>query len=190
MIIPVGYGEAVWVLDMASDPQPYLVTLGFKSTTFTSAKIYADIMGTTWNTNLKSGTSSEVTLREIRMQYNDGTGMLLYNKNQGLVGTGGTAVLPSNCALLVKKTTGIGGRQNQGRNFWPSMVAEGVVDARGLIAAATVTSFQNAFNAVFTDLNTPADSDPVILHSSAGTPTIITGFVVASLIATQRRRMR
>jgi hypothetical protein len=175
---------------MASDPQPYLVTWGFKATSLAAAKIHADAMYTTWVNNLRSATSSEVTLREIRMQYNDGIAMQLYTKNAASIGTGGTGVLPSNCSVLVKKLTGVGGRQNQGRNFWPSMVAEGSVDARGLINAATVTAFQNAFNAVWTDLSTPADSDPVILHSSLLTPTLLIGLAVAPLIATQRRRMR
>lgn len=100
--------------------------------------------------------------------------------------------ITSNCALLVKKQTALGGRRNRGRFFAPpSFLNEGAVDASGNISSGPLASIQTMWTNFFNALAT-ADLEPQLFHQGAGAPapTPITGFQVDSLIATQRRRMR
>lgn len=131
--------------------------------------------------------------------------------NETLAGAMGAAVLPNNCALLVKKQTAVGGRRNHGRMFIPAgYVGEAEVDGTGLISAGNQTFFQDHVNQFYENLRdstgTPGPTFtsywPVLFHSdardpdgnvipnTAPPPTDITALVADPRIATQRQRMR
>lgn len=107
---------------------------------------------------------------------------------------------PSNCAVLVKKKTGFGGRKNTGRMFLPAgYLTEIAVGAIGDLAAGALTAFTANLAQFMDNLrdNAPLAGDeetnfmPTLLHSDpAETPTDITSLVPDRLIATQRQRMR
>lgn len=99
--------------------------------------------------------------------------------------------LPNNSALLVKKLTGLGGRKNRGRNYYPDVLVS-AVDGSGVIDVSSRDSYQTAWDTFIAELNgVPGLESPHLLHSDeADNPTLITAFVVQSKIATQRRRMR
>lgn len=115
-------------------------------------------------------------------------------------GTATWACTPSNCALLIKKRTALGGRPNVGRMFLPAgYLYEEDIDPLGMIGGGSHTSQQanaNQFYENLIDSTTAvgqpiADFQPVLFHNDASRePTPITSFAVDRLIATQRQRMR
>lgn len=55
----------------------------------------------------------------------------------GLTGILAGAILPNNCSLAVSFRTGLAGRTNRGRIFWPSFLESEVTDQRVLSAKQT-----------------------------------------------------
>lgn len=108
-----------------------------------------------------------------------------------VAGSASGSTVPSNCALLVRKGTALGGRKYRGRCFVPPWaLAETSVDQAGNIAPALVASLQTNFTDLLTELLT-FEISPRLFHTSpSDTPTTITTLTVQSLLATQRRRMR
>lgn len=102
----------------------------------------------------------------------------------GAAGSGGV----SNTAYLVRKNSGLGGREGRGRMYLPGVTevdvgSDGLVDP--ILLGALQTDVTN-FGAGLTLGGFPM----VILHNSATTPTPVTTLVVQSRVATQRRRLR
>lgn len=115
------------------------------------------------------------------------------------VGTDTRAVLPSNCAFLIKKRTGTAGRRGRGRCYLPScFLPEGLVDQHGFITELRHESDQDAADAWLVGLTggPPARfANAVVFHDSAGSgteppPTVITKLEAGQQIATRRTRMR
>jgi hypothetical protein len=113
--------------------------------------------------------------------------------------TGGSAgpVVPPNCALLVSKVTGVGGRRNRGRVYYPPVTLnEDQVSNSGTITPATLLLYQADWDAFLAELEL-SNIPPVVAHQydpdlgeTALTPTPMISFVVSGRIATQRRRLR
>jgi len=103
----------------------------------------------------------------------------------GLVGSS----VPSNVAVLIKKTSATGGRIGRGRNFLPWAVDEATVDQVGIIAVSQVALIQTAVTNFLNNLS--AGNVPmVILHSTdQGLPPLVTALTPDRLVATQRRRL-
>jgi hypothetical protein len=105
------------------------------------------------------------------------------------------ATLPANCAVLGHKMTGLAGRHNRGRLYYPG-IAEGVVDENGNLASAQITHYNTQFAAYLSAVNGISGiATMVLVHAprvgnSAPTPTPITSIIVDLRIATQRRRLR
>jgi len=191
-------GVGRWILQQAGDSAPFNVTLGFVSDTGGHAQDFVDAMASTWHDNLRDSTTTALTLVSTEALWFDGTNEFTFAHDLGEAGTGGTGVLPSNCALLVRKNTFYAGRKYRGRMYWPSMLAEGDVDINGEIDSDVVTALQGHFDDVFADLDGVHISvfsallhDKVtdgVLDDTPASP--LSSFFVNSKIATQRRRMR
>lgn len=125
------------------------------------------------------------------VRYNDGSGFVPYAHPAAVVGTRAQAPLPSNCAMLIRKRSAMGGRANQGRMYFPpAYLFEGNVDLNGNIDGADVTAMQVMFNDFMTELNTGGLYMQIFHTPSLSTPTEVTQLELQSKIATQRRRMR
>lgn len=106
------------------------------------------------------------------------------------VGTASGGGVIVNTALLVSKTTALGGRKNKGRMYVPMcQVAEADIDAGGFIGAGQVTNLQGRYTVAFQQ-SILVDAQLCIHHSDGSTGTPMTGLVVGSKAATQRRRLR
>ena len=107
----------------------------------------------------------------------------------GINGAANTPPDSPQVALLVKKSTAGGGRQQRGRMFLP-IVAESQTDAGGMLTTASLNAFETAVDAWLADLavrNVPM----VLLHNAVETlPTPVVGLTVDVRVATQRRRLR
>jgi hypothetical protein len=114
---------------------------------------------------------------------------------QMIQGGSGVAMLPQNCAFLVKKLTAFAGRRNRGRFFLPS-VHEGAVDAVGNLDQTLIDNLQGKVNSWLGALIADVDiAGMAILHSiplagATPPPTPVIQLTVDRKIATQRRRLR
>jgi hypothetical protein len=137
---------------------------------------------------------STVSLTATRVSLGtDGSADLVYVLSASVAGGGGSMVsAPPNCAVLVKKSTDLGGRRGRGRMYIPWCVLGVNISEAGVIAGASVTSIQNAVNAWRTALTTRA-VPLVLLHrpgkSALAPPSPVTGLAVDNRVATQRRRV-
>jgi hypothetical protein len=134
----------------------------------------------------------EYSLESCVAAFGTSTGDLVAQFVSHTQGTVSDSPITSNCALLVRKNTALGGRRNRGRFFAPpSLLNEGAVDPSGNISSGPLASLQTLWTNFFNLLAT-ADLEPQLFHqgSSPPAPTPVTSFTVDSLIATQRRRMR
>lgn len=66
---------------------------------------------------------------------------------------------------------------------------EALVDAAGILDAASVTAIQLWYTNLWTAWDATTFG-PALLHEDGSTPDAITGFSLQSLVATQRRRVR
>lgn len=107
------------------------------------------------------------------------------------VGSGGANGLVVNCALLVNKNTGVGGRKNRGRAFVPPFnIPEASVDQAGFLLAGDLVN-QAAGYAAYRGKLEAEDLFLFVFHSSPADPaTLITSLTVSPQVATQRRRLR
>lgn len=187
--VPVGYVRFNHVLRLTGDQQDILVTLAFNSTVIAQG----DIQGVcnsvfTAYKNGWGGLPSAYQLNRVDGYW--GNGLVGSSNAAPFQFTGSMSALPQNCAYLIKKITGVGGRRNRGRMYVPG-VPENVVDAAGNLLAAEIDAIQGMLGTWFTALQAiTALGDPVILHNNSSTPTPITSFQCDPRIATQRRRMR
>lgn len=107
----------------------------------------------------------------------------------GLVGQRVIKSAPPNCATLVRKSTGLRGRSERGRSYWPGCLAGADILEGGVIDPTVFIDRVNRFTNLFNRL-AGVGADMVLLHSSSSDPTPVTSYDVDALIATQRRRLR
>lgn len=117
-------------------------------------------------------------------------------------GTNAMSSLPPNCAILLRKITGVGGRRNRGRVYLPFMLNEGEVDETGAISAGVKTDVNAAAALWLADLadgdgymcianrtyDVAWDVSPRHLVSVEMGPEV-TSLLCEPTIATQRKRM-
>ena len=188
LVIPDGYALCAWKWSLLGDPEPMYTTVG--QATPVTGQVVAEEFADAWLSQFPaSNMGNPWTFLGATVRFGQPSGPpLIYEAQRSVTGTSNQATIPSNCALLVKKATAMGGRANRGRFFVPmTSVGEDGVDGHGMMSGALVASLQTAWTALHGLL------DPVILHDSSSpvsTPTPVTSFIVQRQIATQRRRMR
>lgn len=202
LIIPPGFGQVSWRFTLTGDPEPIIFTMGVDlgdaaGDFQTACNRATNCFTTAWAV---SDISNQYSFMGTTLRVGqDGAPPLIFETNPGAyTGTFTGAILPQNCAFLVRKLTASAGRRNRGRFYLPPFgVGEGSVDAKGVIDSSGVTNIQNRVNAFRTALISTATIElpPVILHSTGSLPTVpaptpITAFTVDPIIATQRRRLR
>ncbi len=199
LVIPNQFGVLTlrWIAE--NDPEEMVSTLGYGAFGTNPDDVVAIAAG--FNSDWKaafpaSAFSSRYTYKGVRIQHRPAAGgdLIEAEITENIVGTGTSNPLPSNTALLVRKTSSIGGRKHKGRMYIPPWwLPEVNIDSNGRMISVDVASLQTRFTAFFdaTLLQTEPNVAPVVLHSAAITPpTVIEALVVQDQVATQRRRMR
>lgn len=203
--IPPGYAEAWLQFTIATDPEPMYTSLGVGLASGITPSVAAtnnilDVMtarigpllGASYVTRGSHVLWGQDAPDDVRI---DGTG--------GTVNGTGSAPLPNNTAMLVKKSTTEGGRRGRGRMFIPG-IQEASVDDAGVIAAATRTLYQTELNTMLANLvglpevAAAALFRPARAAGPGGVPPFLPGLPPAQIVgltldqrvATQRRRMR
>lgn len=149
------------------------------------ANAVLDSIDTTWQPAI----SSNVQIGPVKADFNSGGGPVPGFSDTSLRGLAAQNSIPSNGALLVRKSTILSGRANRGRFYLPWALEESDVSAIGIIDGSTVTDYQGLMDDFLTALSTNG-VPMVVLHSGAGTPAPVSALNVAPVIATQRRRLR
>lgn len=198
MPVPEGFYEATYIFKNEASPRLATFSLGFVrvdlSTPSASAaaielRAHAVADGMPFD---NAEMINDWFFEGVSVAQGTSTGDIVGQSLLSVQGTLVDASVPSNCALIVKKNTALGGRRFRGRMFVPPIILnEGAVDAAGNILTSPLASIQGNFDlwlaAMIAD-----DWAPVLFHQGAGAPapTAITSFTCDSLIGTQRRRMR
>lgn len=171
-----------------------------------TAQGWADFLQDKFQLHLKSLLDNEVVIVNTTTLRGDGTSTFTTGESTaaGTRGTVSHASLPSNCAVLGKKLTGVGGRRNRGRIYLPWFVAEGNVDETGGIDSGVISDIQTGVTAWLGAINAVTNADMVIanrtydrawnvpgrrLVSTETSGNQVTAITIERTIATQRRRM-
>lgn len=169
------------------------------------AQAWADFLQDAFADAHKSQTDSQATIMRTSVLKGDGssTPEVGISTAAGTAGTASASTLPPNCACLVKKVTGVGGRINRGRLYMPWYLTEADVDETGLIDPTAVSSRQTAMNDWKTAVEAEGPSDMIIANRVYDLPwtdpaRVVTevnigasliALTVENMLATQRRRM-
>lgn len=194
VIIPLNASQLTFKFALEGDIEEQVITLGLEETVGADPEAFAvhaytvsSASGMPFN---PAGMMTPYTFLGVSCTTMTGSGPVTFEELDPETGTAGGNPLPSNCALLVKKNTGLGGRRNRGRFFVPLFgLTDANVDPLGNIN--TLTATQVIYSAWYDALQANSTLPPVaLLHSDGGPATAITSFTVDGRIATQRTRMR
>lgn len=200
IFVPVDSAQLLFRVALTGDPEEMVVTMGYHpdNAADTAQEIADDALaaatatGSIWDD--AASYSSNYTFVGVTARKMTTTGEEVAETLSGVVGSIAATTLPQNCAFLVKKRTGMGGRRGQGRFFLPPMsLLEGDVGPTGIIDGADVTAMQARCTAFLTALN--VNGTAMLFHYPfTGTPdpapNAITALTFEPRIATQRKRLR
>lgn len=125
------------------------------------------------------------------------TGPIAWSRTRNIAGLANIVPPPPNTSILVRKTSNRGGKRGRGRMFLPpAWVGEGSIDHLGFWTASG--SLLESYLDLMIDNLAANDLQPMLLHAPSKVnpaapvppPTVITGFVLTSQVATQRKRLR
>lgn len=191
MVIPDEYAQVNLLFDWTTTQLKAEVVFGISRATlaFTPEDVADNVETAYLDGDLRTVQTTFITLTSINVKFgpNDtGPSFELPVSHQGTLTNEG--VTP-NTALLIKKTTAVGGRRGRGRMYWPG-IEEGVIDAYGNIDPGAQSTFQDKFTSFKESLSTN-DVPMVVLHGQSGfTPHLVSSLIVQPVAATQRRRLR
>lgn len=190
MIIPVGYGQVSLPLTHSGMSRQAFVTWGFQNSgALIGPTIIGDAVMDALESTVNVALDTEVTIGPAQVRVNIGGTELVGESTESATGGSPDARPAPNVALLVKKVSGVAGRKNRGRFYWPWAINNASINELGTISAGTVSDFQDLFDTFLENLTT--EGVPMrILHNSAGTPAAVIALQVQPLVATQRRRVR
>lgn len=139
--------------------------------------------------NLWGGIGSEETTLKRTIMRGDTLG---FEYDQDQVGGNAGAIPSPQIALLVRKSTGLLGKENRGRMYFPCVLLEADIDDSGNCTGTGFTSLKGDIEDWYTGLGTNPDltGGMVIQHAAGTTPTPVTSITVESVVATQRRRLK
>jgi hypothetical protein len=188
LFIPAGFAQGAWRFSLSGDPEVMVTTIGIdldEATPQQAADQFADL----WTQHFPGNNmAAGWTYLGATLRVGTGAAPLIVEAPRNVPGTGPGNSLPSNCALLVKKRTALGGRSGRGRMFVPlTSVGEEGVTPNGFMSAALTGVLQGVYTSIWGAMSF------VLLHDSLSpvtVPTALTSLIVDPQIATQRRRMR
>jgi hypothetical protein len=181
------------------------VTFGLACTgtpSLTVAQDSIDDFQAAFNAGLAGQFDSEVTILQPTIRLGDGstTPFEAVAAGSPASGTNATTFPPPQVATLVKKSTGVGGKKNRGRSYFPFLTASSAISENGTINntqlgiingilatfLAQLVTDQIAMVIVNKTFNTP--HPPHFVTAVTGGPAV-TSYICEPLVATQRRRL-
>lgn len=190
MIIPVGYGSVALPITHEGQARSAFVTWGFQNSgALIGPVVIADAVMDALESTISVALDSSCTIGPAQVRVNIGGDELVGESTETQIGGSPDARPAPNTALLVQKRSGVAGRKNRGRFYWPWSVNNDSIREDGSISPGTVSDFQDLFDTFLENLTT--EGIPMrVLHNSAGVPAPVIALSVSPLVATQRRRLR
>lgn len=190
--ITPGFAEVTVSYDVPGSGSPAMTVFGVDAGVITDPRTIADAIGVILasTSSFRDNMDSNTGITRVKVLLNiDGEPFLVGESSTSIAGALSGSALPPNNAYLVKKVTGLSGRQYQGRMYIPG-VPEASVNEGGFLETADLASLQLNMNQFLAALST-AGYPMVLLHTAPlATPTSVTSLIVDTRIGTQRRRMR
>lgn len=204
MPTPVGFAEIAVEYVHFADPEPWFNVFGVElDLGNNSAQEAVDHVAAVWTTNIADALSENVIMTSVvgRVGQDGAPDIVVPSTLPEYTGTNTGAMLPQNCAALIRKNTNLGGRRGRGRFFLPAVLPEPLVTDTGQMDSTLRSFLQGIADDILLGLATPdpvtgATTPMVILHSpgqsggSVPPPTPVETLTVATTIATQRQRLR
>lgn len=183
----------------------YVIPPGFARLTFQYAPVSPIGSAIVWGVGVASPPSAAI-LDDIVDWYSDvfvdvqGDGYVLQRAEMrsdtlveerivSIASTASGAFPPPQVAALISLSSGLPGRSNRGRVYWPGMVPESEINAQGQIGNAGQALLSTLFGG-FVEILEGLSAPLVILHSDSSDPTPVTSWTLRDSVATQRRRQR
>lgn len=191
LVIPENYALCAWQFALTGDPEIMVTTCGVDNVGPAAGQAAADNLADDF-TQAFDAASILVGYRYlgVKLYVGQAPGLpILFEAPRDVAGTNAGPALPQNVAMLIRKTSAIAGRRGRGRMYLPPMVlGEDSISPVGVIGSAQMAVIQPKITAWL-----DSESPKVILHSDVPAPmapTPITSFILDSMVATQRRRLR
>lgn len=194
--IPDQFGNIVFRHTITGDAEEMVCNLGLDlgATAATTQTIVDDVFDV-WAAEMMSSAPNTVTFVGATLYRRDGPGDLQVadSTSTPVVGTSSGSSIPPNTALILKKSTALGGRAHRGRMFFPG-ASEGLISPAGIVDSALITETNGnlvSFLAALAAIG-PNDYVPVLLHTTGSIlpPNPITSMVCDAKVGSQRRRLR
>jgi hypothetical protein len=194
VIIPVDYALVALHSRTTGDLEDMVTTFGVTVGTAANETLLPSVVGDAWIANIKPITSNQHTLVLVKAKLGPNSTGVTYEEAYAEVGTNAEAMPPPNTSVLVRKITGLGGRQGRGRMYVPGIsVQGGSATAAGTFSSADAGIISAAVQAFFDEIAADVVGgpfNPQLLHSDALAPTPILSVLCDTRFATQRRRLR
>lgn len=203
-VISLNLGLIIQPLRHSSVGRTAIVTAAVNNTGGQTALQVVNHWQTRFNADLAPFLDSNCTVEQPTINLGDGTDTPHQAIATGatVVGTIVNTMPPPQIAVLIKKSTGFGGKSNRGRMYMPWFTDELDLDEAGNIASTPLASKQTNATAFLGHLVTdsipmvisnklfafPAPpAKPYVTHINMGDPVI--ALTVEGVVATQRRRL-
>lgn len=181
--------EAIWQIDS----QTMENTFHYKYTGTADHTLLAGVCATyvTWATakvGIWSTQAGLVLLRAADLASPTGASIEVI-PSPAVTGHNASQPLPNNCAIAVKRQTGLRGRANRGRVYHLG-IAEDFLQALNTVSVAFAATLINAYTDLMTAQFTDNGVHETILHRALGTNDVVTSYVMSDLfVDSQRRRL-
>lgn len=191
MPLPVGYCESHSFFTLGTNTREAECVIGWRITTPPFTQSHADELMVYLQSEFATFCAADVEMPGGYVIVGIDGGNVRYDSIQSDTGTyAGSSAAPQ-VAILVRKTSALGGRRNRGRMYIPGP-PEGQVEPGGRLNPTYRGQVQSEVEDLLGDLPAAAANvdQMVIFHQEGSpTPTVVTELVVDGLVATQRRRV-
>jgi hypothetical protein len=110
---------------------------------------------------------------------------------KGLQGEDNDAAASPSTSLLVTKRTGVPGRNQRGRSYWPGLLFDSQVANDGSLSAGVLTTYQPIMDELLNVYSVASGFGGMAIFPVDGSESsTVTSYTVQSVAATQRRRLR
>lgn len=192
MVIPELFAQVNYRFTGLCCPTGAEVTMGVDNTAAgMTAQELGTAMGNAFVANLLPDLSQSITLSSVLVKLGPNDTGASAEVAYGNAGTAGATGEVPQCAILVQKITGSGGRAGRGRFFLPG-APESTFSAAGVMSGANQLNWADNLDAYQNEVEATTLS-LALLHgptSPINVPTLITSLAPQLRAGTQRRRNR
>jgi hypothetical protein len=194
--VPQGYAEVAFRQIQSGDNEEMLCTIGLAVDQLEAmSQAGAEAIANAWSNTIRTVQTTELAFRGCYVNMGpDGLGMR-YVVDRNVAGGVNMPPCVQNTAVLLKKSTALGGRRNRGRMYVPG-IPEGKVFGNGQMVGVDHAAWNTQAINLRAELAALSFvGECVIFHTTVAgaegiAPTAIVSMSADTRVATQRRRLR